>query len=71
MQFLFRDRNGHAYHEVWFVQMAFTLSDCVMQESEVQDLRLVTAEALCEMLEQLPHRSEFYKQQCQKFLMQF
>ena len=71
MQFLFRDRIGGAYHEAWCVRMPFALEDCTMQESEVQDLRLVTAEELLVILEQFPHRSEDYKQEKRKFLRQF
>lgn len=71
MQFLFRDCIHGAYHEAWYVQMPFTLDDCIMQESEVQDLRMVTAEELLVILEQFPHRSEAYKQEMRKFLRKF
>ncbi len=68
MIFWFRDRRRSCYHDVWYVRMPFTLSDCKMQESEVQALRLVTAEELLMILEQMEHRSLNYKKMLTKHL---
>ena len=45
-----------------------SLQDCTMQESEVQDLRLVTQEELLDLLEQMSHRSPNYKRRLTEFL---
>lgn len=68
MQFLFRDRRRSCYHDVYYVQMPFSLEDCTMQESEVQALDLVTADQLLELIVRMPHRSEKYKIQIAQFL---
>ena len=57
MQFLFRDK-----------RRSFSLQDCTMQESEVQDLRLVTRKELLDLLEQMSHRSPNYKRRLTEFL---
>lgn len=61
MQFWFRDVRRSCYHDVWYIKTRFSLSDCTMQESEVQALRLVPPEQLMEMVEQMEHRSCNYK----------
>lgn len=68
MQFLFRDRRRSCYHDVWYVRMPFALTDCTMQESEVQALRLVTAEELDALVQQMLHRSRNYKALLSAFL---
>ncbi len=67
-QFLFRDVRNHCYHDVWYIQEAFQLTDCVMQESEVQALKLVEPEELIQLVSQMPHRSENYKKCLSEFL---
>lgn len=68
VQFLFRDRCRHAFHDVWYIRIPFSLEDCTMQESEVQALRLVSAEMLIALVQQMPHRSEEYKRKLIFFL---
>ena len=68
MQFLFRDKRRSCYHDVYYIQIPFSLQDCTMQESEVQDLRLVTRKELLDLLEQMPHRSPNYKRRLTEFL---
>ncbi len=68
MKFWFRDRRRSCYHDVWYVKTAFSLSDCVMQESEVQALRLVLPEELLAMAENMDHRSDNYKKQLAQHL---
>lgn len=68
MQFLFRDKRRSCYHDVYYIQIPFSLQDCTMQESEVQDLRLVTKKELLDLLEQMSHRSPNYKRRLTEFL---
>lgn len=68
MQFLFRDHRRSCFHDVWYVKMPFSLEDCVMQESEVQDLRLITGVELEHLVQQMPHRSPNYKRMLTSFL---
>lgn len=68
MQFLFRDRRRSCFHDVWYIRMPFDLTDCTMQESEVQALRLVTAAELDALIQQMPHRSSNYKMMLSLFL---
>ena len=68
MQFLFRDKRRSCYHDVYYIQIPFSLQDCTMQESEVQDLRLVTKKELLDLLEQMSHRSSNYKRRLTEFL---
>lgn len=68
MQFLFRDHRRSCFHDVWYIQMPFLLQDCVMQESEVQALRLVTSSELDQIVRDMPHRSFNYKSRLSSFL---
>ncbi len=68
MQFLFRDCRKSCFHDVWYVRIPFSLQDCTMQESEVAELKLVTAKELSELVKKMPHRSEHYKQSLTAFL---
>ena len=68
MQFLFRDRRRSCFHDVWYIKMPFTVESCVMQESEVQAIRLVSAETLAHLVQQMEHRSPHYKQMLAAFL---
>ena len=68
LQFLFRDKRRSCYHDVYYIRIPFSLQDCTMQESEVQDLRLVTRKELLDLLEQMSHRSPNYKRRLTEFL---
>lgn len=69
LEFWFRDRCRSTYHDIYHVQTKFTLDDCTMQPSEVQALRLVTANELWEIIEASNHRSTNYKEQMKKYLL--
>lgn len=68
MTFWFRDCRRNCYHDIWYIQTDFCLSDCRMQKSEVQALEMVPPEKLLEMVNQMPHRSANYKQMLALFL---
>ncbi|MBQ8514036.1 MAG: NUDIX domain-containing protein [Ruminococcus sp.] len=68
MQLIFRDCIHGSFYEAWHVQLPFTLEDCTMQESEVQELRLAQPEELLRILEDFPYRSEEYKRKIESFL---
>lgn len=68
MEFLFRDRRRSCFHDVWHVRLPFALDQCTMQESEVQALRLVSAEELLTLITKMPHRSPNYKKELMSFL---
>ncbi len=67
MRFLFRDRRRSCFHDVWYVRLSFALEQCIMQESEVQALRLVPAEGLISLIMKMPHRSSNYKKELVSF----
>ncbi len=69
LHFLFRDCVRSCYHDVYYACVPFTLSDCTMQASEVQALRLVTRAELLELVKAMPHRSDNYKEKVTKFLL--
>ena len=68
MRFLFRDRRRSCYHDVYYIKTDFALSDCTMQESEVQALDLVTDRQLLELVDRMTHRSSNYKRRLEAFL---
>ncbi len=68
MRFLFRDCRRNCFHDVYHIQLSFSLEECTMQESEVQALRLVSARELLELVLKMPHRSEHYKAEIAYFL---
>lgn len=68
MQLIFRDCVHGSFYEAWHVQLPFALEECTMQESEVQELRLVESEELLRILEEFPYRSEEYRRRMQRFL---
>lgn len=68
LRFLFRDCWRSCFHDVYYMQMPFTLEDCTMQESEVQALRLVSEDQLMDLVSKMPHRSNYYKTRLADFL---
>lgn len=68
VRFLFRARIRQCYHDVYYAKFDFSLSDCKMQEAEVQQLRLVSKSDLLALVDRATHRSEFYKTAMHKAL---
>lgn len=68
VRFLFRARIRQCYHDVYHAKFDFSLEDCKMQESEVQQLCLVSKSDLLRLIDRATHRTEFYKTAMHKAL---
>lgn len=58
--FVRRLRRTHSFVDIWAVKKEFRVEDCVLQQEEVDDVRVVTGEELLQTVRNTGYRSKEY-----------
>jgi isopentenyldiphosphate isomerase len=61
MTFVNRLYRKHSLADIWFAKVDFDITDCILQEDEVDEVKFVTPEVLYQMVSEADHRDEDYK----------